>query len=40
MDLSMDISASMEEIRVHKPDVSWGALIRSGCRWGKASLAP
>ena len=38
MDLSMDISASMEEIRVHKPDVSRGALIRSGLSVGRSVL--
>ena len=38
MDLSMDISASMEEIRVHKPDVSQGTLIRSGLSVGRSVL--
>ena len=38
MDLSMDISASMEEIRMHKPDVSRGALIRSGLSVGRSVL--
>ena len=38
MDLSMDISASMEEIRVHKPDVSRSALIRSGLSVGRSIL--
>ena len=34
----MDISASMEEIRVHKPDVSRGALIRPGLSVGQSVL--
>ena len=38
MDLSMDISASMEEIRLHRPDISRGALIRSGLSVGRSVL--
>ena len=34
----MDISASMEEIRVYKPDVSRGALIRPGLSVGQSVL--
>ena len=38
MDLSMDIAASMEEIRFHKPDVSRIALVRSGLIVGRSVL--
>lgn len=38
MDLSMDVAASMEEIRFHKPDVSRIALVRSGLIVGRSVL--
>lgn len=38
MDLSMDISASMEEIQFHRPDVTRGALVRSGLSVGRSVL--
>ncbi len=38
MDLSMDISASMEEIQFHKPDISRGALVKSGLSVGRSVL--
>lgn len=38
MDLSMDVSVSMEEIRCHRPDVSRAALMKSGLKVGRSVL--
>ena len=38
MDLSMDVSVSMEEIRCHRPDVSRAALMKSGLTVGRSVL--
>lgn len=38
MDLSMDISVSLEEIRNHKPEISRGALMKSGLVVGRSVL--
>ena len=38
MDLSMDVSVSMEEIRHHQPDVSRAALMKSGLTVGRSVL--
>lgn len=38
MDLSMDIAASMEEVRFHKPDIGRAALMRSGLVVGRSVL--
>ena len=38
MDLSMDVSVSMEEIRCHRPDVSRAALMTSGLTVGRSVL--
>ena len=38
MDLSMDISVAMEEICRHKPDISKGALLKSGLMVGRSVL--
>ncbi len=38
MDLSMDVSVSMEEIRYHRPDISRAALVRSGLVVGRSVL--
>lgn len=38
MDLSMDISVSLEEIRYHKPDIETAALLRSGLSVGRSVL--
>ena len=38
MDLSMDISVSMEEVRRHKPDISRRALMKSGLLVGRSVL--
>lgn len=38
MDLSMDVSVSMEEIRRHRPDISRAALMRSGLAVGRSVL--
>ncbi len=35
MDLSMDIATACEEIRLHKPDITRGALLLSGFRVGR-----
>ena len=38
MDLSMDISVSMEEVHRHKPDISRRALMKSGLLVGRSVL--
>ena len=38
MDLSMDVSVSMEEIHHHRPDVSRAALMKSGLKVGRSVL--
>lgn len=38
MDLSMDISVSMEEVHRHKPDISRRALMKSGMLFGRSVL--
>ena len=38
MDLSMDIAVSMEELRLHRPDLSCTALMRSGLKVGRSVL--
>lgn len=38
MDLSMDISVSLEEIHHHKPDISYPALMKSGLLVGRSVL--
>ena len=38
MDLSMDISVSLEEIHYHKPDISYPALMKSGLLVGRSVL--
>ncbi len=38
MDLSMDVSVSMEEICFHKPDITRAALMRSGLMVGRSVL--
>ena len=38
MDLSMDVSVSMEEIRCHRPDLSRAALMKSGLTVGRSVL--
>ena len=38
MDLSMDVSVSMEEIHSHRPDVSRAALMKSGLTVGRSVL--
>ena len=38
MDLSMDISVSMEEVHHHKPDISRRALMKSGLLVGRSVL--
>ena len=38
MDLSMDITASCQEIVLHRPDVSRGELLHSGIRLGRSVL--
>jgi len=38
MDLSMDLSVSLEEIRFHTPEISRGALMRSGLAVGRSVL--
>ena len=38
MDLSMDISVSMEEVHRHKPDISRQALMKSGLLVGRSVL--
>lgn len=38
MDLAMDISAAIEEIREHKPDIKRWSLFRSGLKVGRAVI--
>ena len=38
MDLSMDVSVSMEEIHHHRPDLSRAALMKSGLKVGRSVL--
>ena len=38
MDLSMDVSVSLEEIRFHRPDIPRAALLRSGLTVGRSVL--
>ena len=38
MDLSMDVSVSMEEIHSHRPDLSRAALMKSGLKVGRSVL--
>lgn len=38
MDLSMDISVSMEKVHRHKPDISRRALMKSGMLVGRSVL--
>lgn len=38
MDLSMDVSVSLEEIRFHRPDIGRSALLRSGLKVGRSVL--
>ena len=38
MDLSMDVSVSMEELHLHRPDLSRTALMKSGLKVGRSVL--